>query len=101
MSIIDVHFHVVPARFIAAIRRGELAEAVTITSREGVEHFDFHAPPGVPVEPDTALQPEMYDEACILAALDARGLDAAAISPGRKPSCPGRRLGLASISPPP
>ena len=81
MITIDTHFHVVPARFIAAIRRGELAEAVTIASWDGVDHFDFHAPPGVPVEPDTALQPEMYDEGCILAALDARGLDAAAISP--------------------
>ena len=81
MIAIDTHFHVVPGLFIDAIRRGELADAITISRRGAVEHFDFHPPPGVPVEPDTALQAEMCDENLIIAALDARDLAAAAISP--------------------
>ncbi len=81
MKAVDIHFHVVPSLFIEAVRRGDLHEAVTIERSAGVERFDFHPPPGVPVEPDTDLQPEMYDEKLILAALDERKLDAAAISP--------------------
>jgi len=81
MNAIDIHFHVVPSLFIDAVRRGDMREAVEIGNSGGRERFDFHPPAGVPVEPDTELQPEMYDEELILAALDKRKLSAAVLSP--------------------
>jgi len=85
MSAIDVHFHVVPPLFVDVVRRGDLREVMETTSHPsgepGVDRLVFHAPAGVPVEPDTTVRPAVYDARLILDALDRRKLDAAAISP--------------------
>jgi aminocarboxymuconate-semialdehyde decarboxylase len=85
MPAIDVHVHIVPPLFVDVVRRGDLREAMETAAHPsgepGVDRLVFHPPPGVPVEPDTALRPAVYDPHLILAALDRRKLDAAAISP--------------------
>lgn len=81
LTTIDVHFHVAPLGFIDAVRLGDLSEAVEIDSATGADRLVFHAPPGIAVEPDTFLRPHVYDARLILAAMDRRKLDAAAISP--------------------
>ena len=85
MDAIDVHFHVVPPLFRDVVRRGDLRAVAEVAEHPegsaGVDRLIFHAPPGVPIEPDTTLRPHMYDPSLILAALDRRKLDAAAISP--------------------
>ena len=77
---IDIHFHAVPSLFVSILRKGEFAEAVEIQNADGVDRLIFHAPPGVAIEPSTTLRPRAYDEALLLAALDHRKLDAAAVS---------------------
>ncbi len=81
MPTIDIHFHVVPPRFVDALRAGVLAEAVEIDASTGVDRLVFHAPPGVAIEPDITLRPNVHDPRLILASMDRRGLDAAAFSP--------------------
>jgi aminocarboxymuconate-semialdehyde decarboxylase len=85
MEAIDVHFHVVPPLFRDVVRRGDLRQVAEVVPHPegsaGVDRLVFHAPPGVPIEPDTTLRPHVYDPDLIRAALDRRGLDAAAISP--------------------
>jgi aminocarboxymuconate-semialdehyde decarboxylase len=78
---IDVHFHVVPPLLVDLIRRGDFADVVEIAGGGDAENLIFHAPEGVAVEPNTELERRQYDPALILAALDRRKLDAAAISP--------------------
>jgi len=78
---IDIHFHVAPPRFVDAMRRRDFFNVVEIDSATGADRLVFHAPPGVAVEPDTHLRPDVYDPGLILAAMDRRKLDAAAISP--------------------
>jgi aminocarboxymuconate-semialdehyde decarboxylase len=78
---IDVHFHVVPPAFVDAVRRGLFAETVELAREDGADRMVYHAPPDVVLEPGTTLPPSLYDEALILAALDRRGLDAAALGP--------------------
>jgi aminocarboxymuconate-semialdehyde decarboxylase len=77
---IDVHFHVVPPQFAEAVRRGAFREAVEV-SADGRDRLHYHPPPGVPVEPDTALRAELSDDWLILEALNGRKLDAAAMGP--------------------
>src|SRR5258706_8540588 len=77
----DVHFHVVPPAFAEALRQGAFAEIVSVTRSAAGESMVFHAPADVPVEPETELEPRQYDERLLLAALQERRLDAAAISP--------------------
>jgi aminocarboxymuconate-semialdehyde decarboxylase len=81
MPTIDIHFHVVPPRFVDALRGGVLAEAVELNASTGVDRLVFHAPPGVAIEPDITLRPHVHDPRLIMAAMDRRGLDAAAFSP--------------------
>src|ERR1700674_3993757 len=81
LTTIDVHFHVAPLGFIDAVRLGALSEAVEIDSATGADRVVFHAPPGIACEPDPFLRPHVYDAGLILAAMDRRKLDAAAISP--------------------
>jgi hypothetical protein len=76
---IDVHFHVVPPRFVDAVRRGEFADTVELVRDRGADRMTYHAPPDVVLEPGTTLLPHLYDEGLILEALDRRGLDAAAV----------------------
>ena len=77
---IDIHFHAVPRRLADALRRREFDEAVEIVSSSGEERLEFHAPPGVVVEPNIRLKSSQYDERLILEAMDQRKLDAAAVS---------------------
>jgi aminocarboxymuconate-semialdehyde decarboxylase len=78
---IDVHFHVVPPGFVDAVRRGAFAGTVELICAGGAERMAYHAPADVVLEPGTTLPPHLYDEGLILAALDRRGLDAAALGP--------------------
>lgn len=77
---IDIHFHAVPRRLADALRRREFDEAVEVVASADGERLDFHAPPGVVVEPGIRLKASQYDERQILQAMDQRKLDAAAIS---------------------
>ncbi len=81
LQTIDIHFHVAPPRFVDAVRRGDFSGVVDIDSATGADRLVFHAPPGVAVEPDSTLRPQVYDPPLILAAMDRRKLDVAAISP--------------------
>jgi len=81
MESIDVHFHIVPPRFVDAVRRDTFAEAVHIERADGVDHMIYHAPPDVVLEPGTTLRTDLYDERLILDALERRGLDAAVLGP--------------------
>jgi aminocarboxymuconate-semialdehyde decarboxylase len=78
---IDVHFHVVPPRFVDAARRGMFADTVELVRDGGVDRMVYHAPPDVVLEPGTTLPAHLYDERLILQALDRRGLAAAALGP--------------------
>ena len=80
MQTIDIHFHVAPSAFVDAVRRRDFFNVVEIDSATGADRLVFHAPPGVAIEPDSALRPHVYDADLILAAMDWRKLDAAAIS---------------------
>jgi aminocarboxymuconate-semialdehyde decarboxylase len=78
---IDVHFHVAPPYFVDALRRRDFAGVVEIDSATGADRLVFHAPPAIAVEPGIFLRPPVYDSGLILAAMDRRRLDVAAISP--------------------
>ncbi len=81
MNAIDVHFHIIPPRFVDAVRRGTFVEAVQIERAGGVDRMIYHAPPDVVLEPGTTLRADLYDEQQIIDALTRRGLDAAALGP--------------------
>jgi len=81
VNAIDVHFHIIPPRFVEAVRRGTFVEAVHIERAGGVDRMIYHAPPDVVLEPGTTLRTDLYDEQQILDALTRRGLDAAALGP--------------------
>jgi aminocarboxymuconate-semialdehyde decarboxylase len=81
MESIDVHFHVAPAPFMEAVRRGTFAEAVEVEARDGRDYLRWHPPAGVVVEPDTPLRADLHDERLIVEGLNRRKLDAAAIGP--------------------
>jgi aminocarboxymuconate-semialdehyde decarboxylase len=78
---IDVHFHIVPPRFVELVRGGALGEIVDVERAADVDRLTFRPPPGVAIEPDASFRPRLYDARLILDALDRRGLDAAAVSP--------------------
>jgi aminocarboxymuconate-semialdehyde decarboxylase len=78
---IDVHFHVVPLPFVEAVRAGAFREAVHSERAGGQDRVVYHAPPGVAIEPDATVGPELYDDRRIIAGLDRRKLDAAAAGP--------------------
>jgi aminocarboxymuconate-semialdehyde decarboxylase len=86
---IDVHFHIVPQRFVDLVRGPALREIVKVEWFDGgrppgdmgVDRLHLLPPPGIAVEPDTSIRPHLYEPALILDALDRRGLDAAAVSP--------------------
>jgi aminocarboxymuconate-semialdehyde decarboxylase len=78
---IDVHFHIVPPRFVDLVRGQALRDIVDVEQAADVDRLQFRSPPGVVIEPDTAIRPHLYDPSLILEAIDRRGLDAAAVSP--------------------
>lgn len=81
MTSIDIHFHVVPLGFLEALRRGDFHTAVESQALPDRDVLIFHAPHGTAVEPDVSVGPHQYDERSLLRAMDARRLDAAAVSP--------------------
>lgn len=81
MTAIDIHFHIVPRPFLDALRRGDLRAAVEVETLDDRDTLIFHAPPDIVVEPDLAIRSRQYDERSLLGAMDARRLDAAAVSP--------------------
>ncbi len=81
MTAIDVHFHIVPPRFVDLVRRNGLHEIVDVERAADVDRLTFRPPLGVAIEPDTAIRPHLFDPGLILAALGRRKLDAAAVSP--------------------
>lgn len=81
MEAIDVHFHIVPQRFVDLLGRQQLREIVSVEQAADVVRLAFRPPPGVAIEPDTSIRPHLHDARLILEALDRRGLDAAAVSP--------------------
>jgi aminocarboxymuconate-semialdehyde decarboxylase len=81
VNAIDIHFHIVPFSFLEALRAGELRAAVEVETQRDHDALIFHAPPDIVVEPETSVRPHQYDEHILLAALYARRLDAAAVSP--------------------
>jgi len=82
---IDVHFHIVPPRFVDLLRRQVLREIVDVVQAADENRLLFRPPPGVIVEPDTSIRPHLHDARLILDAMDRRKLDAAALSPA--PEC--------------
>jgi hypothetical protein len=81
MTTIDVHFHVVPFGFLEALRRDDLRAAVEVETLPDRDALVFHAPQGTAVEPNVSVWPHQYDASILLRAMDARRLDAAAVSP--------------------
>ena len=81
MTTIDVHFHVVPSGFLEALRRDDFRAAVEVETLPDRDVLLFHAPQGTAVEPNVSVRPHQYDASILLRAMDARGLDAAAVSP--------------------
>jgi aminocarboxymuconate-semialdehyde decarboxylase len=81
MTAIDVHFHVVPYGFLEALRRGEFRAAVEAETLTDRDNLVFHAPPNIAVEPNVSVRSHQYDEHHLLRAMNARRLDAAAVSP--------------------
>ena len=98
MESIDVHFHVAPAPFMDAVRRGAFAEAVEVEPRNGKDYLSYHPPAGVVVEPDTPLRADLHDERLILDGLNKRKLDAAAVGPPPPCSSTGPRPSWGSAS---
>jgi len=81
MSAIDIHFHVLPELFIDVVRRNTFAGIVDVDSSKETAELVFHSPGGVMVEPGPPLRPDLFDTRLILAEIDQRKLEAAAISP--------------------
>ena len=78
---IDMHFHVLPPLFVDRVRGGAFAGVVDVDDAKAPAELVFRAPAGVAVEPGPSLRPQLFDERLILAEMDRRKLDAAAISP--------------------
>ena len=81
MEAIDIHFHVIPPLFVDFVRGRNAREVIEISTSVGMDRLVYHPPAGVFVEPNASLSPALFDERLILAGLDRRKLDAAAISP--------------------
>ncbi len=77
MPAIDMHFHAVPPGFVEAVRRGDLADVVSI---ESGDRLQFRAPVEAAVEPGLAIRPRVYDSTLIREAMGRMGLDGAAVS---------------------
>ena len=81
MEAIDVHFHIVPPRFVDLVRGQALRAIVDVERAVDADRLTFRPPPGIAIEPDAAFRPHLYDARLIVEAMDRRGLDAAAVSP--------------------
>jgi aminocarboxymuconate-semialdehyde decarboxylase len=81
MPSIDVHFHVLPPLFVDVVRQHGLDGTVEVDASKAMNEIVFHPPPGVAIEPGPSVRPQLFDRRLILAEMDRRKLDAAAISP--------------------
>jgi aminocarboxymuconate-semialdehyde decarboxylase len=78
---IDIHFHVLPPLFVDLARRNAFAEVVSIDGSKSIPELAYHPAPGIAVEQGPPIRPGLLDPALILAEMDRRRLDIAAISP--------------------
>lgn len=81
MPAIDIHCHVLPPSFVEAVRRHTFEGVVDIDASISPAQLLFRPPPNVAVEQGPVLRPELFDVRSILAEMDRRRIDAAAISP--------------------
>jgi aminocarboxymuconate-semialdehyde decarboxylase len=81
MDTIDIHFHVVPALFADAAARGEFRPLVDVDASKGGQELIYRPSAAITLEQGPPLRPQLSDIGTILAEMDRRKLDAAAISP--------------------
>jgi aminocarboxymuconate-semialdehyde decarboxylase len=81
MPAIDVHFHVLPPSFVDAVRRHGFDGVVDIDGSKATAELVFRPPAGVAIEAGPPIRSQLVDSRLILAEMDRRKLDAAAISP--------------------
>ena len=81
MPVIDIHFHVLPPLFVDAVRQHGFDGMVDVDNSKATPELVFRAPVGVAVEPGPLIRPQLIDTRLILAEMDRRKLDMAAISP--------------------
>lgn len=79
MLSIDIHFHVLPLLFVDAVQRRTFDGIVDVD--RSTRELLFRASAGIPVEQGPAVRPELFDVHLILAEMDRRKIDAAAVSP--------------------
>ncbi len=81
MPAIDIHFHVLPPAFVDAVRRHHFSGVIELDHSKPTAALLHRPPAGVTVEQGPPLLPQLIDVREILAEMDRRKLDAAAISP--------------------
>jgi len=81
MPAIDIHFHVVPPLFIDTTLQHPFEGVLDIDSSKATPELLFRPPHAVTIEQGPALRPELFDTRLILAEMNRRKIDAAAISP--------------------
>jgi aminocarboxymuconate-semialdehyde decarboxylase len=81
MPAIDVHFHVLPPAFVDAVQRHHFDGVIELDRSKSTAALLHRPPAGVTVEQGPPLLPQLTDVRDILAEMDRRKLDAAAISP--------------------
>ena len=81
MDTIDIPFHVVPALFADAATRGEFRPLIDVDTSKGRPELIYRPPAAITLEQGPPLRPQLSDIGTILAEMDRRKLDAAAISP--------------------
>jgi aminocarboxymuconate-semialdehyde decarboxylase len=81
MPAIDVHFHVLPPAFVDAVQSHHFDGVIEVDNAKSTAALLHRPPAGVTVEQGPPLLPQLMDVRDILAELDRRKLDAAAISP--------------------
>jgi aminocarboxymuconate-semialdehyde decarboxylase len=81
MPAIDVHFHVLPPAFVDAVQSHHFDGVIEVDNAKSTAALRHRPPAGVNVEQGPPLLPQLMDVRDILAELDRRKLDAAAISP--------------------
>jgi aminocarboxymuconate-semialdehyde decarboxylase len=81
MPSIDVHFHVLPPLFVDRVRHRAFDGVVEVDDAREPAELVFRPPAGTAVESGPSVRPQLVDARLILAEMDRRKLDAAAISP--------------------
>ena len=81
MPAIDIHFHVLPPAFVDAVQRHHFGGVIELDHSKPTPALLHRPPADVTVEQGPPLLPQLIDVREILAEMDRRKLDAAAISP--------------------